>query len=78
MQECLKCLVETQIIQIKEYLKDYESKLGSVMALDSRAGSNELGCIFGNRKIFTNPKPTNLLAHLLSFIIGNNDVDRNG
>jgi len=32
---------ETQIIQIKEYLDDYQDKLGSVMTLDSRAGANE-------------------------------------
>ena len=65
---------ETQIIQIKEYLDDYQDKLSSVIALDSRAGANELGRIFGNRKLFTNPKPHELLAEVLSFVVNDGDI----
>ncbi len=65
---------ESQIIQIKEYLDDYQDKLGSVMALDSRAGANELGRIFGNRKLFTNPKPHELLAQVLSFVMDDCEI----
>ena len=48
---------ETQIIQIKEYLENYEGKLSSVVHLDSRTGSNELNTLFGVQKLFPNPKP---------------------
>ncbi len=65
---------ETQIIQIKEYLDDYQDKLSSVMTLDSRAGANELGRIFGNRKVFTNPKPHELLAQVLSFVMDDGEI----
>ena len=65
---------ETQIIQIKEYLDDYQDKLSSVMVLDSRAGANELGRVFGNRKLFTNPKPHELLAQVLSFVMDDGDI----
>src|SRR5690606_24564666 len=37
---------ESQIIQIKEYLKDYVGKLAGVITLDSRVGSNELTDLF--------------------------------
>jgi adenine-specific DNA-methyltransferase len=53
---------ETQIIQIKEYLKDFDGKLSSVVALDSRTGSNSLESLFQERKVFTNPKPVELLS----------------
>ena len=65
---------ETQIIQIKEYLKDYEEKLSSVIHLDSRAGSNELTALFGEDKIFTNPKPAVLLREIFSYCLDSNDV----
>ena len=58
---------ETQIIQIKEYLRDYEGKLSSVIALDSRTGSNALERLMDERKVFTNPKPVELLATILEY-----------
>lgn len=65
---------ETQIIQIKEYLCDFEEKLPSVINLDSRAGANEIGRLLGNRKVFTNPKPYELLAYLFGFILDESDI----
>ena len=65
---------ETQIIQIKEYLEDYVGKLASVITLDSRVGSNELTNIFGVQKIFTNPKPTELLKQFYKFVLDKNDL----
>ena len=59
---------ETQIVQIKEYLTDYEGKLSSVIALDSRTGSNELNAMFGVQKLFSNPKPVALLKSVFEFV----------
>ncbi|CAM3392782.1 MULTISPECIES: site-specific DNA-methyltransferase [Cupriavidus] len=64
----------TQIVQIKEYLKDFEEKLSSVIHLDSRAGANEIGRLLGNRKVFTNPKPYELLAYIFDFQLDNGDI----
>jgi adenine-specific DNA-methyltransferase len=63
----------TQIVQIKEYLKDYRGKLSSVFHLDSRAGANDLARLFGERKVFTNPKPVALLRHVLGFCLDSGD-----
>ncbi len=60
---------ETQIIQIKEYLDDYEGKLSSVVHLDSRTGANDLATIFDQRQVFTNPKPVDLLAGIFDFVL---------
>jgi adenine-specific DNA-methyltransferase len=66
---------ENQVIQIKEYLEDYESKLSSVIEIDSRAGSNELKSLFpSDRKVFLNPKPVVLLRDLLEFCTGTEDL----
>ena len=64
---------ETQIIQIKEYLEDYEGKLSSVVVLDSRTGSNELTSLFGRQKVFPSPKPSLLLRELFDFILDKDD-----
>lgn len=65
---------ETQIIQIKEYLKDYEAKLSSVISLDSRAGANEMEALFGDRKIFLHPKPSILIRDIADFCLEKNDI----
>jgi adenine-specific DNA-methyltransferase len=65
---------ETQIIQIKEYLADYRGRLSSVIALDSRAGANELEELFGDRKLFPHPKPAILLREILDFCVGPDDT----
>jgi adenine-specific DNA-methyltransferase len=66
---------ETQIIQIKEYLIDYESKLASVIHLYSRVASVEMNDLFpDNNKIFTNSKPRLLLKNLFSFCLDSQDL----
>jgi len=64
---------ETQIIQIKEQLDDYEGKLSSVIQLDSRAGANELNDLFDVQKLFSNPKPVVLLRDLFEFVVSPDD-----
>lgn len=65
---------ENQIIQVKEYLADYQGKLSSVIMLDSRAGANEIVDLFDVQKLFTNPKPTRFLADLFSFVVRSGDI----
>jgi adenine-specific DNA-methyltransferase len=65
---------EKQIIQIKEYLEDYEGKLSSVIQLDSRTGANELNDLFDVQKLFSNPKPVLLLKDLFEFLVEQEDV----
>lgn len=65
---------ETQIVQIKEYLADYEGKLSSVVHLDSRTGSNELNAMFSVQKLFSNPKPVALLKGLIEFVAKPGDL----
>jgi len=65
---------ETQIIQIKEYLEDYEGKLSSVINLDSRTGSNEINALFGVQKVFSNPKPVALLKSIFEFVVQPGDT----
>jgi adenine-specific DNA-methyltransferase len=65
---------ETQIIQIKEYLEDYEGKLSSVISLDSRAAANEMEDLFGNRKLFPHPKPSILLRQVFDFCVSGEDL----
>ncbi len=62
-----------QIIQIKEYLSDFQGKLSSVIHLDSRTGSNEMNALFGVQKLFSNPKPTLLLKSIFEFVLQSND-----
>ncbi|MEM6505833.1 MAG: site-specific DNA-methyltransferase [Planctomycetota bacterium] len=65
---------ENQIIQIKEYLRDYVGPLKSVIHLDSRAGANALEAIFGNREVFKGPKPVELLSSVIGFAIEDGDI----
>jgi adenine-specific DNA-methyltransferase len=65
---------ESQIIQIKEYLDDYEGKLSSVVFLDSRTGANDLAAALDQRQIFTNPKPVDLLAGIFDFVLKGGDT----
>lgn len=59
---------EKKIIELKVYAKDFKDKLPSVVELDGRKGPNELKRIFGGLAPFNNPKPVELLTHLLSFV----------
>jgi len=65
---------ENQIIQIKEYLYDFSSKFSSVIHLDSRAGANGLQKLFTVQKLFTNPKPVELMREIFSYTIGPGDL----
>ncbi len=59
---------ESQIIQIKEYLRDYSAGLKGLVELDSRVAANVLEAMFGSRVVFKNPKPVELLVGLLAFV----------
>lgn len=59
----------TQIVQLKVYLKDYEPSLKSVINdIDARTGQNALAGLFdGDRNLFRNPKPVELIERLLEY-----------
>nr|MCR5820489.1 site-specific DNA-methyltransferase [Bacteroidaceae bacterium] len=60
---------ETKLVEIKVYASEYQDKLSSVYVSDGRTGANELRKLFPEYKqIFKNPKSTDLIEHLLSFI----------
>ncbi len=60
---------ESKIIELKLYVKDFQDKLPSVIALDGRAGPNEIRDLFPDRpKPFDTPKPVQLIERLLSFV----------
>lgn len=60
---------ETKLVEIKLYASEYQDKFSSVYELDSRAGANELRKLFPEAKqIFKNPKPTEVIEHILSYI----------
>lgn len=65
---------EDKIVELKVYAKDYMSKLPSVIELDGRKGPNELKAIFGGVLPFNNPKPTELLTQLLTFVSKPGDI----
>jgi adenine-specific DNA-methyltransferase len=65
---------ESQIIQIKEYLKDYEGSLKGIIELDSRTAANALEGLFGSREVFKNPKPPELIEHLIPFVANNDSL----
>lgn len=63
---------ETKLVEIKLYASEYQDKFSSVYELDSRAGANELKKLFPEAKqIFKNPKPIDVVEHILSYIESN-------
>ena len=64
----------TKIVELKVYAKDYEEKLSSIFELDGRIGAYDLKTIFGEKPIFSNPKPVQLVEKLCSFITTNDDI----
>ena len=58
---------ETKIPELKVYLREVRFPLRSVIQMDARKGSNDLDRLFGSRDIFKNPKPSELLEHVLPF-----------
>lgn len=65
---------ETKIVELKVYAKEFMSKLPSVIDLDGRKGANELKGIFGGVLPFNNPKPTELMLQLLTFVSKPGDI----
>jgi adenine-specific DNA-methyltransferase len=60
---------ETKIIELKVYAHEFEDKLPGVIELDGRIAAYELRDIFPERKkSFDNPKPSQLVEQLLSFV----------
>ena len=59
---------ETKIPELKVYLREVRFPLRSVFALDARKGSNDLDRLFASRDVFKNPKPVELLGHVLPFV----------
>ena len=61
---------ENKIIELKVYAKEFQDKLPSVIELDGRLGAYELREIFPEqKKVFDNPKPSQLLIQLLGFVM---------
>ena len=59
---------ENTIVQMKDYLEDFRDTLRSVIDLDARTGAYTLANLFdGDRTIFKNPKPVELMERLLAF-----------
>lgn len=64
---------ERKIIEIKVYARDFEDKLNSVITLDGRTGATETASLLGD-KVFTNPKPSQLLVEILDFVLEPGDT----
>ena len=63
---------ETKLVEIKLYASEYQDKFSSVYEYDSRAGANELKKLFPEAKqIFKNPKPIDVVEHILSYVESN-------
>lgn len=65
---------ENKIIELKQYLRDYEDKLSSVISLDGRSGANIIRSLFDNENVFKNPKTPYILEEIFSFVISDNDI----
>lgn len=58
-----------KIVELKLYAEEFEEKFASVLELDGRLGANELRDLFPEmKKAFTNPKPTQLLEKMISYV----------
>lgn len=66
---------ESKIIELKVYAKEYQDKLSSVCELDGRLGAYDMKALFPEAKqLFKNPKPVQLLQHLLPFVLNDGDI----
>ena len=65
---------EGKIIELKQYLRDYEDKLSSVISLDGRSGANIIRSLFNNANVFKNPKTPYVLEEILPFVIESGDI----
>lgn len=64
---------ESKIVEIKVYARDFADKLSSVITLDGRTGATEVSSLLGD-KVFTNPKPSQLLIQILDFVLDPGDT----
>ncbi|MFJ3028514.1 DNA methyltransferase [Curtobacterium sp. NPDC087080] len=64
---------ESKIVEIKVYARDFADKLNSVITLDGRTGATETANLLED-KVFTNPKPSQLLTQLLGFVLKPGDT----
>ena len=59
---------ENKLVEIKVYASEYQDKFSSVYDSDGRTAANDLRALFPEfKQIFKNPKPTELIEHILSF-----------
>jgi adenine-specific DNA-methyltransferase len=66
---------ETKIVELKVYARDFVDKLASVIEMDGRSGPYDLKELFPEiKKVFTNPKPVELITRLISFVSRNEDI----
>lgn len=65
---------ENKIIELKQYLRDYEDKLPSVISLDGRSGANIIRSLFDNKNVFKNPKTPQILEEFLPFVVDDGDI----
>lgn len=64
-----------KIIELKLYAEEFEEKFASVIELDGRLGANQLRELFPEmKKAFTNPKPTQLLEKLISYVCEGDEI----
>lgn len=65
---------ESKIIELKQYIRDYEDKLPSVISLDGRSGANIIRSLFDNKNVFKNPKTPHILEEFLPFVVEDGDI----
>jgi adenine-specific DNA-methyltransferase len=66
---------ETKLIELKVYASEFKMKLSSVHELDGRSGANRLRSLFPEAaRVFTNPKPVDLLAEMFSYVLSSDDL----
>lgn len=65
---------ENKIIELKQYLRDYEDKLSSVIAVDGRSGANIIRALFNNKNVFKNPKTPQIFEEFLPFVVDDGDT----
>lgn len=64
-----------KIVELKLYAEEFEEKFSSIIELDGRLGANQLRELFPEMKTaFTNPKPTQLLEKLISYVCNGDEL----
>ncbi|MBE0661393.1 MAG: site-specific DNA-methyltransferase [Bacteroidales bacterium] len=64
---------EDKIVELKVYAHEYVDKLPSWIDIDGRLGAYDLRELFGNVPL-KNPKPVQLIEHILPFVTKSNDI----